>query len=364
MRVLHIISSFGRGGAPALIVSYMLHLCKAGVYFDFLLRSNNNAYSDIIDMCGGKVYKVSSFPRHLFSNVKQTYIFLKHHTEYDVIHIHCNALIYIIPAILGKIIGKKVVIHSHNTKSESCIGRVVHYINRLGVKKYSDYRFACSDLAGQWCFKNDYTIIKNAVDPEKFFLNSEARKKIREELGLVDNPVFLHVGRMEKQKNHDFLLQIFKEIKKKSPDSVLLLMGSGSLEEQIRANAIKYQINKSVLFLGVKENVNDYLSASDVMLFPSLWEGLPVSLVEAQYASLKVLCSDAISKEVLCSPYIKALSLGRSAQEWAEHALELYNTPIGILPYSYLDAAGYNIKIESQKLADFYLAFDGNKTHE
>lgn len=358
MRILHIISSFGRGGAPALIVSYMSHLCDLDVKFDFLLRSNNNAYSDVISKYGGFVYKVASFPGHLISNIRQTNDFLKSHPEYNVIHIHCNALIYIIPALLAKRLNRVVIFHSHNTMSENFVGKVIHYLNRIWVKKYSDYRFACSDLAGKWCFGKDYSIVKNAVDAEKFYHDSDAKIRIRRELGLDDQPVFLHVGRMEKQKNHVFLLQIFKEIKKKRQNAVLLLMGTGSLEGELRALVKTLCLEKSVIFLGVKEHVNDYLSASDVMLFPSLWEGLPVSLVEAQYASLKVLCSDVISKEIMVSPYIRSLNLSDSAQEWALCALDFYDAQINEAPNSYLDKAGYNIKIEAQKLAEFYFSIN------
>ena len=171
IRILHVISSFGRGGAPALIVNYMTHITNENIKFDFLLRSEKNSFIKEIKKHGGKIYIVPSFPRHIFKNFYETIKFFKMHKEYDIVQIHCNALIYILPAIICKLQHRKcVIIHSHNTKSENKIGTLIHKINRRYVNKYSDVRFACSDLAGEWMFPSDYKIVKNAVDSSDFFM--------------------------------------------------------------------------------------------------------------------------------------------------------------------------------------------------
>lgn len=354
MKVLHVISSFGRGGAPALIVNYMQELSKENIIFDFLLRSNNNAYPNEIKKCGGKVYVAPDFPKKIFSNIKYTAKFIKNHPEYKIIHLHCNALIYIIPAIIAKVNGRKVIIHSHNTKSESSLGEFIHKLNRLWVKNYSDVRLACSDLAGKWLFKRNYILLKNAIYADKFVFDKKARKRIREELQITNKRVYIHVGRFERQKNHDFLIDIFKEICRKDENSVLLLLGTGSLEDEIRKKVNNLGLSNQVFFCGIKSNVIDYLSASDLLLFPSLWEGLPVSLVEAQYSNLKVICSTNISSEVLASPYIKAISLNETAEKWSEYAIDFVNEVISDSAKPYLDDNGYNIKVESKKLKKIY----------
>ena len=355
IRVLHVISSFGRGGAPALIVNYMTHLTDESIKFDFLLRAEKNAFENEIRSHGGIVYTTASFPRHIVSNFIQTIRFFREHKEYDIVQIHCNALIYILPAIICKIQHRKcVIIHSHNTKAEGKLGTIIHKINKKFVNRFTDARFACSDLAGEWMFPKDYSIIKNAVDSDNFFYSTEARNRIREKYGIEDKKVFIHVGRFEKQKNHDFIIDIFNEIVQKDSNSVLLLLGEGSLLDDIRKKVSNLNLNECVKFLGVKSNINDFLSAADMMLFPSFWEGLPVSLVEAQYSKLKILCSDCISTEIMVTPLIHSLSLNCSAGEWAEKALEYIADEINLDTNDMLDRAGYNIRIETEKLQDFY----------
>lgn len=355
IRVLHVISSFGRGGAPALIVNYMTHLTDENIKFDFLLRSENNAFEDEIKKHGGIVYITPSFPKHIFSNFFNTVCFFVKHREYDIVQIHCNALIYILPAIICKLQHRKcVIIHSHNTKAETKLGALIHKINKKFVNRYTDVRFACSDLAGEWMFPKDYLIVKNAVDPKDFFYDLNARNFIREKYRIVNKRVYIHVGRFEKQKNHEFIIEIFAEILKRDKNSVLLLLGEGSLINSIKQKVKAFNIENSVFFLGVKSNINDFLSAADIMLFPSFWEGLPVSLVEAQYSKLKILCSDCISKEIMVTPLINSLSLKCSAYEWAEKALQLFEDKIDAKTNEKLDLAGYNIQIETEKLQNFY----------
>ena len=355
IRILHVISSFGRGGAPALIVNYMTHITNENIKFDFLLRSEKNSFIKEIKKHGGKIYIVPSFPRHIFKNFYQTIKFFKMHKEYDIVQIHCNALIYILPAIICKLQHRKcVIIHSHNTKSENKIGTLIHKINRRYVNKYSDVRFACSDLAGEWMFPSDYKIVKNAVDSSDFFYDREARILIRNKYEVDNKKLFIHVGRFEVQKNHNFIIEIFAEILKRDDNCVLFLLGDGTLINEIKEKVKKLNIENNVKFLGVKSNVNDYLSAADLMLFPSLWEGLPVSLVEAQYSKLKILCSDCISKEIMVTPLISSLSLNCSAGEWADKALEVLKNRVNVETKELLDLAGYNIQLETEKLQEFY----------
>ena len=178
--------------------------------------------------------------------------------------------------------------------------------------------------------------------------------RIRKEYDIEGKKVFIHVGRFEKQKNHNFIIDVFNEIVQKDHNSVLLLLGEGSLLDDIRQKVSNLNLDDCVKFLGVNDNINDFLSAADIMLFPSFWEGLPVSLVEAQYSKLKILCSDCISTEIMVTPLIHSLSLNCSAREWAEKALECLTDEINLDINDMLDRAGYNIRIEAEKLQDFY----------
>ena len=155
-KVLHIIGGMGRGGAPIFIINNLKYVDGTKLQFDFLCRKDNCAYDDIIKQHGGNIYIVPDFPRHLFSNFTQTLRFFREHaSEYEALHVHANALFYILPLILGKIYGvKKIILHSHNTQSNVGVLQSLHYINRLFVNVLSNVHLACGQEAGKWMFSN------------------------------------------------------------------------------------------------------------------------------------------------------------------------------------------------------------------
>lgn len=171
-------------------------------------------------------------------------------------------------------------------------------------KVFATNYFACSEHAGEWLFgkrvlkEGKITVIKNAIDVDKFKYDAIMRDKMRKKLGVKDKIVFGHVGRFAKQKNHDFLIDVFFDIYQKRKDVVLLLIGEGSLEEKIKEKVKEKKLDDVVKFLGTKENVNDYMQAMDIFLFPSLYEGLGIVLVEAQCSGLMCVASTEVPKEV------------------------------------------------------------------
>lgn len=361
MRVLHMISSFGRGGAPAVILNYMKYMPES-IKFDFLLRSGKNAYMDEISDRGGKVFNTASFPKHIIKNWYETIQFICNHKEYKVIHVHCNSLVYVFPiCIAKKLLNRKIIIHSHNTMADGKIAEIIHYVHRPLVKFFSNERIACSDIAGKWCYNNkDYVVLRNAIDLSKFQYDEKERNYVRKKLNIEDKHVFIHVGRFEKQKNHDFLINIFNNLHLADSKAVLLLIGTGSLQEEIINKVKKMDLSMYVFFLGEQENVQQFLTASDVMLFPSLWEGLPVTLVEAQGCGLKILCSDVISKEVHITSLIQSVPLNKSAEFWANEAEKLYSSTIEVDVNDQITKSGYNIMNEVINLKKIYEDLNSN----
>ena len=160
--------------------------------------------------------------------------------------------------------------------------------------------------------------MNNAIDTDLFKYNETVRKEVRHELNIGDNQLVIgHVGRFDLQKNHQFIIDIFHELHNMNKESVLILVGTGKLIDQIKEKVKELHLEDSVMFLGVRSDVNRLMQAFDAFLFPSLFEGLPVTLVEAQAAGLPILMSDSIPKDCIITNQIKSLSLDLSAQEWA-----------------------------------------------
>ena len=211
----------------------------------------------------------------------------------------------------------------------------MHWCNRARIKRYATDFFACSEVAGRWLFGNeDYdagkvVIVHNAISMERYLFSEDHRAIVRSAFGWGNRFVVGHVGRFDPQKNHEGLLDIFKEILKKRPDAVLALVGSrGGQYENILERVKSENLEDKVFFLGKRTDIGAFLSAMDVFLFPSLYEGLPFALVEAQANGLTCVISDTISREVNVIPgQLKPLSLGTSPEKWAETVVRAGKRP-------------------------------------
>jgi glycosyltransferase involved in cell wall biosynthesis len=214
--------------------------------------------------------------------------------------------------------------------------------------------FACSDSAGRWMFPNhSFTIIKNGINTRKFSFDPTARADVRKELHITESLVLGHVGRFEHVKNHTFLIDVFSELKAKVSDAVLLLVGTGSFEPQIREKVQRLGLLDSVLFLGVRSDVHRILQAVDVFVMPSLYEGLPVVTVEAQTSGVSCVFSDTISTECKMTDNVTFLSLNESPSTWASQILagalrERTNCQVQITNN------GYDIQSTADYLQAFY----------
>ena len=319
-KVLHIIGGMGRGGAPIFIINNLKYVDGTKLQFDFLCRKDNCAYDDIIKQHGGNIYIVPDFPRHLFSNFTQTLRFFREHaSEYEALHVHANALFYILPLILGKIYGvKKIILHSHNTQSNVGVLQSLHYINRLFVNVLSNVHLACGQEAGKWMFSNrPFEVINNAIDVEMFKYSEQSREAIRRELGIPKDAYLIgNVGRFETAKNHTFIIDVFKNVHDIKPSSVLLLVGEGSLFEEIKEKVKLLSLTEFVYFLGLRSDIERIYSAMDLFFLPSLFEGLPFVLIEAQCSGVNCLVSDTVTKEAFITDLVTSMKLEDDIKEW------------------------------------------------
>lgn len=267
------------------------------------------------------------FP-HYFNSVDA---FFKEHHNYDVVHMHSSSKNFYILKCAAKWNIPVRVAHSHNTGFQSRNPFVIAFGNILKypMRKYATHWVGCSMLACEWLFgkgcvqRGEAQVILNGIDSSLFIYDEKIRNEVRKEFNIEDKFVIGHVGRFVNQKNHTFLLDIFAEIVKRREDAVLVLIGIGELMDAMKEKAKDLGIADKVLFIGFRDDRNRIMQGMDSFLFPSLYEGLSVVLVEAQASGLPVFASDSTTTETKYSPYMKFLSLQQPASEWAEEILKV-----------------------------------------
>ncbi|MBQ3431230.1 MAG: glycosyltransferase family 1 protein [Clostridia bacterium] len=321
IKILHVISGMGSGGAEAMIMNWYRNIDRSKIQFDFLLRSSENIYAQEIDQLGGNVYYMPDFPKKIVSNYVQTKAFLREHAgEYAAIHVHCNALIYTNIFSLAKKSGiKKRIIHSHSTSTKSKLFLPLHMFNKKRIYSLATDFFACSEEAGHWCFEKDFVVINNSIDVERFKFSEESRRDIRQQLDIgAQEKVLCHVGRFLPVKNHKKVIQVFEVYHQRYPDSKLLLVGTGPLLEEIKQQTVAKSLKDSVLFLGVRKDVPELLSAADGFVFPSLYEGLGLAVIEAQASGLPCVASQSLPRTTKITDSIRYVSLEDSDNIWCD----------------------------------------------
>ena len=313
-------------GVESVIMNYYRHLDHSRVQFDFICDEDSTRIPyDEIKKLGGRVFlvpKYQNLPKYLKALEK-----LFKENQYHIVHANINTL-SVFPLYAAKKAGVPIRIsHSHSTSNPKEWKRnLIKNILRPFSKRYATDYFACSELAGRYLFGNkafdhgEVKIIHNAIDIDKFKFDEVARKKLRKEFGIKDSTVVIgHVGRFVQQKNHAFLVDVFKEYHKKNPDSKLLLVGSGPLEDEIKKKVEKLDLKDSVLFLGQRDDINKLYSVMDIFCLPSLYEGLPVVGVEAQAAGLPCVFSNKITKNIVLCDNTQMLSIKNNRNQWLRY---------------------------------------------
>lgn len=355
IRVLHILTGLTTGGAESFILNMYRNIDRSKVQFDFLLRSNDNIYKDELEAMGSRVYVTASFPRHFIQNALQTAAFFKTH-HYDIIHVHANALLYTFALSCAKRNGVKCrIIHSHNAAMAHMQLLSIHNANKRRIHDLATDFFACSEDAGKWMFNNKFKIVHNAINLEAFAFDSNKRAQIRTNLGIQNNELVIgHIGRFAEQKNHSFLIDVFAEVTKTKPDAKLVLIGDGELRCSIEEKVKRLNLRNQVIFLGAQRRVADFINSFDLCVFPSLYEGLPLSILEVQANGLKVICSEGVPDEVLFDSSMRKISLDVAPSDWASLIVNIDTQRLQLTDK--LQAAGYNVEQEAQKLQNFYLS--------
>lgn len=366
IRVLQIGMTKNIGGLETYLMQQFDHLDKSKVIYDFVNITSEYeiVFKDKILKAGGRIYRVRS--RH--SNPIRHYwqwIKLLHRIagDYKAIVLNSNSITYVFPIFIARFFGIPMrIMHSHNSGFEQKIGigkKMIMAMNRILLKWGATDYFACSNLAGRWMFGPNarFTVIPNAIDCDKLKFDKNTRNKVRADLNLQGHFVVGHVGRFTFQKNHEFLIDVFNEIRLIQKNAVLMLVGdaAGDLTylNQTKEKVRKLGIEDEVMFLGMREDVPQLMQAMDCFVLPSRFEGLPVVGIEAQAAGLPCFFSDSITRELEITNLAHFVSFDKLPKEWAKKILK-ENHILRIDMAEKISKAGYDIKKEIRKLERIY----------
>lgn len=361
VRVLQIVTYMGRGGLETMLMNYYRHMDRSKIQFDFLVHRDFEAdYDQEIQGMGGRIYHVSRLVPWSGSYRKELKRFFAEHPEYRIIHVHQDCLSSV-ALQCAKECGVPVrIAHSHSCSAAKNVKYPVKVYCMKQISRYATNLLACGEGAGDWMFGgSSYQIIRNAIDSADYCYSPVVAKQVREELHVDDCSVIGHVGNFTAAKNYDFLLAIFREIRKLRVKAKLLLVGGGNDWEVIQKKVKKMGIQNQVIFTGIRTDVNRLMQAMDVFVFPSLFEGLPVTLIEAQVSGLPCMISDQISEEcMVTNGVVVTKSLSEPPSRWARDILKLIHHPRKNHTKE-IQASGYDIGSAARQLEKFYLQNSG-----
>lgn len=328
-RLLCLLSSMNAGGAETFLMKVYRGIDKDQYQMDFCINVKEKCfYEDEIHSMGGKLYRIPSKSENLMEFKKQLTEIIKTNCYDNVLRITSSAMGFMDLKIAKKAGAKVCCARSSNASDgDSFKSKVMHRVGRVLYNKYVDVKVAPSDLAARYTFTNkayengNVNIIHNGVDLGIFKFYPEERSKIRAEFGVPDGiKIVGHVGRFDEQKNHAFLIDIYDKMLKTDENLKLLLVGNGNLQGQIREKAQGLGIDDKIIFAGVRSDVPQLLSAMDIFVFPSFYEGMPNTVIEAQATGLPCIIADTITREANITGIVKYMALG-NAENWAKEAL-------------------------------------------
>lgn len=330
-RLLCIVGGMNVGGAETFLMKIYRALDKSYYQMDFAVAVQNGYYDNEILSMGGRIFHITPKSKGIIKNLNDIRkLVKKEHYRYVLrVSQHSLSALELFAAMQG---GAKVRVFrssNSNTTTASKMDLLLHKLCGFMPKIFANVRLAPSTEAARFMFgkrcieKGKAHILHNGIDLEKYTYTPSYRENIRKEFLIKDNFVVGHIGRFNHQKNHSFLIDIFLEIKKKNKNAILVLVGQGELEAEIRQKIQNLNLSDSVIFTGIRSDIPQLLSAMDVFVFPSFYEGMPNTVIEAQATGLPCLISDTITKEADITGLVKYMSLSSSPSQWAEAAVNM-----------------------------------------
>lgn len=355
IRVLQVIRHMNVGGAETFLMNVYRNIDRKKVQFDFLV-TGKGFFDEEIRQLGGKIYYMNYITEiGQIKYKKQLKTFFKEHPEYTIVHSHIDQVSGIILEAAKEAEVANRIAHSHSTRNTNgLIGKLYKKYLQSKIKQNATVLLACGEEAAKWLYKSQWKeaiIIKNGVNIEKFKFSEKKRKKIRKELDINDETLLIgHIGRFSKVKNQEFLVKIYKEYERNNHNSLLIMVGKGEEKEKIEKLVNSEHLESKIKFLGLRQDTDSIYSAMDYMIFPSLYEGISIALIEAQISGLKILASDTIDKNTDISGNIEWISLNELPSEWCKHIINVKDREI-----DKEKVVDYDIERTTKKLQDIYI---------
>ena len=355
MRILHILPNLTyNGGIESCVLNYYNKI-EGDISFDFIAHENID--DKLVKQINDKGGQVFSFPRFSILNLKKIYnefSLILQANKYDVIHCHAANMSFFYLYIANSYHVPVRVLHSHQS---SYADTLFHKIRNIPLiycgKRFSTHFAACSKKAGDFLFfPRKYTLVNNAIDTNKYEFNSSTRLMLRKFNDLDNYIVMGQIGRFNEQKNHLFSLKVLYLLKKRFPDRYkLCLFGDGPLKERIISEIKRLSLEEDVIFFGVKNNLYDYYNMLDLVVMPSLYEGLSVAAVECQANGLPLILSDRVAAETKINDNVVLLPL--IEKKWVDKIVSV-EMPCRLNGLINIQKSGFDINLEAKNLILFY----------
>lgn len=361
IRILMVLGNTGRGGAQTFAMNVLRMINRKKYEVDFAVNEiRDNGYTQEILDLGRTVHEIPFFKGFNWISYVKSWDELLTQNHYDIVHGHVSssASIYLKEAHKH---GCKTIVHSHSAGYRgNRFEQAVKKVFTLGAKRQADYWFACSAPAAERLFGcnydryGNYYYIPNAIIVDRYLFNEESRNRIRSQLG-VDSyqKLYGHVGSFTAPKNHDFLLEVFSRIIIDDPSAILVLAGEGERKKEIEARIASLKLSDNVKLVGNVGNVSEYMMAMDTMIFPSFFEGFPITILEAQATGLPIVLSDTITSEVFLTDCVNPMPLDSGVEAWAQTAIRLSSVN-RILMNTIIANSKYNMKNCVELLESIY----------
>lgn len=367
IKVLQVIGNLRIGGAETVAMNIYRYIDREKFEFHYLVYGTTiGEYEEEVKELGGKVIHMNYLPKDLSKYKKQLKQIVNRYGPYDIIHTHMmfhNGIVLKSAKELGIPIR---ISHAHSTNNGGDVKGIIKliiryvyiYLSRIWIRNNAIEYIACGKMAGDYLygkrfFEKNGILIKNGVNLDKYKYNNIIRQLMRNQYNLNGKKVYACIGHFERVKNQEFVIRVFERISKNNINARLVLLGEGKLKKHIQNLVKELNLVNKVLFTGNVNNVNEWMQAIDFLLMPSLYEGVPVTLIEAQAAGLKCFVSNRISKEVDITKTIKFIPLENSIEEWVGIDKEDKDY-IRDVDLKQLVKSGYDIKANIQIIEEEY----------
>ena len=379
MNPLRILFVFGcplkKGGTENVMINIVKNIDRDRFHIDFLIFDKTPDQSDdkkYLESLGCRFYQITARGVDRKLHNRELDEFFRDH-EYDIVHTHMDAIGEEALKAAKKHGIKALIAHSHNTDQLDNPKGLKDHLHKCYLiyekhllRRYAEYFVACSPEAGKWlfgdkiCNSDKYLLLKNSIDSSAYAYDEETRNAVRKELGLEGRKVIIHVGQFRTQKNHGKVIDVFNELHKRDDSFALVLVGTGEEQDNIKSKVEALGLKEDVLFLGNRNDIPELLMSADVFLFPSLYEGLGIALLEAQAADLICVVSDTIPELAVLTEKVRSVNLTESASVWGDIVEEMMGKYTVRRDRSELfTEKGYDINAQIKVLESFYMKAAG-----